>query len=135
MWPKHKADCDKVVEASKMLKDSGKTVSGVPCLLEPDALLRLNARTLAVYQKHGVDEPPGRGSSMDVTKKLEFFLDVLREHDSSSPENKGLPLAEKLFLNRRFNNTYRHALTTVKPNEIDQLCGMMRIHHVGASNR
>ncbi|RLN55259.1 hypothetical protein BBJ29_009052 [Phytophthora kernoviae] len=130
VWSRHKPDCDTMVGARKMLKDSGTPVSGVPFSLEPDALLRLNARTLEVYRKHGVEEPPKRGSSMDVRKKLEFFLDVLREHDTSSLENRDLPLGEKLFLNCRYNNSYRYALETFTPNEINQLNGMMRTHHV-----
>ncbi|RLN92281.1 hypothetical protein BBJ28_00021419, partial [Nothophytophthora sp. Chile5] len=136
-WRKHKPDCDKVFEARKQLRSSGASLSGqgVPFSISTDELSRLNRRTMAVYQKHGVNLPPGRGSSMDVGKKLAFFLDVLREHDTSSPENKSLSLPEKLFLNRRYNNTYRHALETFPPREITQLNAMMHASHVGAANR
>ncbi|POM78202.1 RxLR effector candidate protein, partial [Phytophthora palmivora] len=135
VWPRHKADCDMIMEARKQLQQSGTTVSGIPCSIDGEALLRLNSRSLDVYKKHGVDTPPGRGSNMDVKKKMEFFLDVLKVHDSSSPENKGLPLAEKLFLNRRYNNTYRHALDTFTASEIAQLNALMSEHHVGVSNQ
>lgn len=133
VWPKHKADCDKVVEARKQLEQAGASVSGVPCSIEAEALLRLNRRGFDVYEKHGVSEPPGRGSTMDVDKKLAFFLDVLKVHDSSAPENKDLPRAEKLFLNRRYNSTYRHAMDTFSTSEIERLNNMMREHHVGVS--
>lgn len=134
-WGKHKADCNKVVEARDTAKQTGIELSGVPCMIDPEAAIRLNRRALDVYEKHGVSEPPGRGSTMDVGKKLAFFLDVLKEHDSSSPENRNLPLAEKMFLNRRFNNTYKHAMETFPSNELNQLQTMMKTHHVGAANQ
>ncbi|KAL3674319.1 hypothetical protein V7S43_000274 [Phytophthora oleae] len=134
-WGKHEADCNKVVEARETVKQTGAEVTGVPCRIDPEAMLCLNRRALDVYEKHGVSEPPGRGSKMDVGKKLAFFLDVLKEHDSSSPENRNLPLAEKLFLNRRFNNTYKHAMETFPPNELNRLNTLMKTNHVGAANR
>ncbi|KAG3171066.1 hypothetical protein PI126_g2040 [Phytophthora idaei] len=84
---------------------------------------------------HGVNELPGRGSKMNVDKKLAFFLDVLKVHDSSSPENKGLPLPDKLFLNHRYNNAYSHAVKTFTPSELNQLNALMRMHQVGKANR
>jgi hypothetical protein len=136
VWSKHKSDCDNVVEARKKLQASGEFLSdGVPFLIDPETLLRLNGRALDVYRKHGVEEPPERGSKMDATKKLDFFLEVLEVHDTSSPENKNLPLAEKMFLNRRYNNTYRHAVNTFTEEEFTQLNALMRLHHVGETNR
>uniref|UniRef100_H3H8M2 MYND-type domain-containing protein n=1 Tax=Phytophthora ramorum TaxID=164328 RepID=H3H8M2_PHYRM len=134
-WHKHKPDCDKVVEARKQLEAAGTSVSGEPCLMDPETVMRLNHRGLAMYDKHGVSEPPGRGSTMPLNKKLAFFLDVLKVHDTSSPEIKDLPLAEKMFLNRRYNNTYRHAVDTFSASELSQLHALMRTHHVGNSNR
>ncbi|KAL4099784.1 hypothetical protein PRIC1_007583 [Phytophthora ramorum] len=134
-WHKHKPDCDKVVEARKQLEAAGTSVSGEPCLMDPETVMRLNHRGLAMYDKHGVNEPPGRGSTMPLNKKLAFFLDVLKVHDTSSPEIKDLPLAEKMFLNRRYNNTYRHAVDTFSASELSQLHALMRTHHVGNSNR
>ncbi|KAG7375652.1 hypothetical protein PHYPSEUDO_000354 [Phytophthora pseudosyringae] len=135
VWSRHEVDCNKVVEARKQVEQAEAHVSGVPCMIDPEALLRLNRRALDVYQKHDVDEPPGRGSNMDVNKKLAFFLDVLKAHDSSSPDNQSLPLAEKLLLNRRYNNTYRHAAETFTANEIARLQALMRTHCVGVGSR
>ncbi|KAK1947094.1 hypothetical protein P3T76_001104 [Phytophthora citrophthora] len=134
-WGKHKADCNKVVEARNTAKRTGIELSGVPCMADPDAAIRLNRRALDVYNKHGMSEPPGRGSTMDVEKKLNFFLGFLKEHDSSSPANRNLPLAEKMFLNRRFNNTYKHAMDTLPSNELNLLNTLMQTNHVGATNQ
>ncbi|EGZ30420.1 hypothetical protein PHYSODRAFT_470591 [Phytophthora sojae] len=111
VWPRHKEDCNSLV------------------------LMRLNARGLAVYDKYGVNEPPERGSDMNVDKKLAFFLEMLKVHDASSPENRGLPLPEKLFLTCRYNNTYRHAAETFTASEIAQLNALMHEHHVDMVNQ
>ncbi|KAG6947479.1 hypothetical protein JG687_00016079 [Phytophthora cactorum] len=121
--------------AQKQLEQAGTSVSGVPCTIDPESLFRLNRLSLDVYEKHGVNELPGRGSKMNVDKKLAFFLDVLKVHDSSSPENKGLPLPDKLFLNHRYNNACSHAVKTFTPSELNQLNALMRMHQVGKANR
>ncbi|OWZ21579.1 hypothetical protein PHMEG_0003844 [Phytophthora megakarya] len=136
VWHMHKSDCDKLVEARNALQEQeGVPGSGVPCQIDGEVLMNFNRRSLDVYEKHGVKEPPGRGSKMDVDKKLAFFLDVLKVHDSSAPENKDLPPAGKMFLNRRYNNAYRHAADTFTASEIAQLNALMRSNHVGVSNR
>ncbi|ETN17270.1 hypothetical protein PPTG_05111 [Phytophthora nicotianae INRA-310] len=135
IWSRHKPDCNNVVAARKKLAEGGASVSGVPCSIDPDSLLLLNRLTGDVYAKHGVEEPPGRGSTMNVEKKLAFFLDFLKVHDSSSPENKNRPLAEKLFLNRRYNNAYRHATENFTARELNRLNVLMQKHQVGSANR
>lgn len=134
VWRRHKPDCDNLVASSKKMEEAGATVSGVPFELPVESFQRLNARMLEIYSRHGIEEPPERGSTMDVEKKLAFFLDVLREHDTSSQENRNLPMPEKLLLNRRYNNTYRHAVDTFTGGEINQLNELMRRNHVGAYN-
>ncbi|KAE9330653.1 hypothetical protein PF008_g15681 [Phytophthora fragariae] len=113
VWPKHQPDCDSVVNARK----------------------QINRRTLDVYDKYGVKEPPGRGSTMDVDKKLDFFLEMLKVHDLSSPENKDLTQSEKMLMNCCFNNTYRHAAGTFTASEFDTLKALMHAHQVGVSNQ
>ncbi|KAG6615137.1 RxLR effector candidate protein [Phytophthora cinnamomi] len=135
VWPKHKADCKNVVNARRQLELAGKTVSGVPCSIGAETLARLNRLSLFVYDKYDITEPPGRGSKMDVDKKLAFFLEMLKAHDTSSSENKNLPLPEKLFLNRRYNNTYNHIGETFTPSELARFHALMRVHHVGLSNQ
>ncbi|GMF55098.1 unnamed protein product [Phytophthora fragariaefolia] len=135
VWRKHKPDCDRLVEAREKVEQAGASVSGEPCSIDAESLMHLNRRSFAVYEKHGVEEPPGRGSTMALEKKLAFFLDFLKEHDSSSPENMDLPLAEKMFLNRRYSNAYRHATETFTASEINRLNALMRENHVGVSNR
>ncbi|EEY63884.1 uncharacterized protein PITG_02383 [Phytophthora infestans T30-4] len=108
IWRRHKPDCNNVVATQKHLD---------------------------VYTKYGVEEPPGRKSKMNVDKKSAFFLDFLKVHDSSSPENKNAPLPEKLFLNRRYNNAYSHAMKTLTFLELDRLNALMQKHHIGTANR
>lgn len=113
VWPKHQPDCDNVVNARK----------------------QINRRSLDVYGKYGVKELPGRGSTMDVDKKLDFFLEMLKVHDLSSPKNKDLNQSAKMLMNCRFNNTYRHAAGTFTASEFDTLKALMRAHQVGLSNQ
>ncbi|KAF4034153.1 MYND finger [Phytophthora infestans] len=135
IWRRHKPDCNNVVATQKQLNEAGTSVSGVPWSIDPDAFFRLNRLSLDVYTKYGVEEPPGRKSKMNVDKKSAFFLDFLKVHDSSSPENKNAPLPEKLFLNRRYNNAYSHAMKTLTFLELDRLNALMQKHHIGTANR
>ncbi|KAE8906224.1 hypothetical protein PF005_g16146 [Phytophthora fragariae] len=103
-WPRHKPDCNKVVAATKYFEAIGAPEgSGVPCMISTEDMLRLDARSIAVYRKYGVDELPDSDSTMEVNTKYALFLDVLRENDTCTASNRGRPLPEKLLLNKYYN--------------------------------
>lgn len=136
IWKKHKRDCDNIVNARELLDavpyKSNKS-GAVSATISPDDFLAINQRTRAVYIRHGINDPPAKGSTMDSNKKLAFFLDMLREHDTSDEANRTLPLPTKLLLNRRYNNTYRHAVDTFTPRELERLHALMQSQHIGAA--
>ncbi|TMW56177.1 hypothetical protein Poli38472_008825 [Pythium oligandrum] len=93
----------------------------IPSSMDGNRLLDITAKSSAVYAKFGLDEPPTKDSNMPRRKKLAFFLEMLQANDATSDENKTLPLGEKLFLNRRYNNTYQHAMEYLTQNELYEL--------------
>ena len=99
------------------------------------AFMDLNEKSSKVYEKYGIEEPPGKNSTMNSRKKIDFFIDFLQLNDSGSNENKQIPNELKYLLNRRFNNTLRHASETLEAKELKKLYEKMSINRVGDFNR
>lgn len=114
----------KTAEKNVMFQMDGDTLA---------ALRPYNEAHSALYTKYGIVEPPTRGSTMPVNAKIEFFLEYLELYDSSSAKNATAPLPVKLFLNRRYNNTYKHALEHFTRAELARLDAQMRARKISAT--
>lgn len=140
-WPKHKKDCDNIAGTAQLINDNNvptqKTTEKEMFfqLTGDDAAIiqQYNSATHALYTKYDIEEPPTRNSTMPVRAKIEFFLEHLELYDTSSPKNATVPLPVKLFLNRRYNNTYKHALEHFTAAEHTLLDAQMRARKIGAA--
>jgi hypothetical protein len=109
-----------------------------PILLTGDEMpifMEINQETLKLYQKYGVEDVPGKNSSMNSNKKIQFFLEYLTMYDSGSEKNKNFSDQLKFFLNRRFNNSLQHATDTFEKKELKKLHEQMHLNRVGDLNR
>lgn len=102
---------------------------------DAEALLKLDEEAAQIYDKDGVEQPPGKDSNMTSKKKVKFFIEMLQLYDSGSDKNKSLPLHQRLFYNRRYNNTYRHAVDNFKTREMQMLTTEMMRLKVGDAFR
>ena len=119
-----------------MQKSSNKCA--VPVVLSGKSLETfqdMNKKTMALYDKYGIQEPPEKGSKMDSRKKIDFFVEFLDMYDAGSNANKGLNTGLKQLLNRRFNNGIKHASDTFAPNELKALYGKLAQQKIGDFNR
>ena len=100
-----------------------------------DIFQEINKKTMDLYDKYGIQEPPEKGSKMDSSKKISFFVDFLEMYDAGSNANKGLEVELKYSLNRRFNNGLKHAMDTFAPNELRTLYSRLAHKKIGDFNR
>ncbi|KAE8971634.1 hypothetical protein PR001_g26831 [Phytophthora rubi] len=104
-------------------------------MISTEDMLRLDARSIAVYRKYGVDELPDSDSTMEVNAKYALFLDVLRENDTCTASNRGRPLPEKLLLNKYYNGMYARAKEIFSPSRFAQLAAQIKEEHAGYPTR
>ena len=110
----------------------------VPVQLADETLsifMEINQKTLKLYEKYGVEDVPGKNSTMNSKKKIDFFIEFLTLYDSGSEKNKNLPDQVKFILNRRYNNSLKHATETFEAKEAKKLQEKMFINRIGDSNR
>jgi len=132
VWRRHKPDCDNVVAATEYYRAVGAPdAPGVPCTIKVEDKLRIDARSTAIYRKYGVNELPDAHSTMEAGTKLALFLEVLREYDTCSMQNRGLPLPQKRCLNRFYNQVRQRALEMFTPDQFAQLDAQIKADHVG----
>jgi hypothetical protein len=101
--------------------------------MDDSTLRSLTELTAQIYHRYGISEPPERNSKMSSKKKINFFLDMMEAHDTSST-HANAPLTHKMLLNRRYNNTYKHAVDVLSQAECVRLHTLMGIRRIGAQN-
>lgn len=119
IWKTHKPECKNVSDArkrhEKAVAASETPAShfrkGIPFSADVNTLISFNNTTVAVWKKHGVTgAPPDANTSMSTQALVMFFSDMLEACDAGSPANKDVELSLRLFMNRRYNNTYTHLI-------------------------
>jgi hypothetical protein len=100
-----------------------------------DTFMEFNASSIALYDKYGVDEAPTATCTWSTRKKTQFFVEALQLYDSGSDTNKNLPLPTKLFMNRRYNNTYVHLINTFPGEVVDKVHQECRRRGIGDAFR
>lgn len=100
-----------------------------------EKLEKCKLETLKIYEKYGVDEPPGKDSDMPVNKKIPLYVEWLQFYDSGSDKYRGHDLSLRVFLNRCYNNAYRHCVENFKESELDLLHAEMESLQIGNTFR
>lgn len=96
----------------------------------------LNLKTMHIYEKYGIEDVPGKGSKMDSQKKIDFFIELLQFYDAGSHRNQGkYDQNLKYFMNRRYNNSMKHAAETFEKAELNKLYAIMAEKKIGDANR
>lgn len=137
-WPKHKPDCKNIVKSRQEMQDVGfksQDEKAIPCSMSGDDFLAATQFAMGVYEKHGIIDLPMKGDTMDSKKKIDFFLDFLDVHDSSSERHAEAPLPLKLLFNRRYNNCMKHAQEHFTAREFRQLTEQAKERRIGAVNK
>ena len=136
-WPAHKTDCKTISESTKELQATGyiplRTGGGdpFPVTLDPAELLAYGEEQDAIYAKYGVTDPPTRSSTMNWRRKVEMFLEILTLHDIGQPRHRDCSIMLRGYLNRRYNNTYKHAVAHFNDRELKQLHIQMKSRRIG----
>lgn len=137
-WPGHKDECSRHQVDVQMAKERGmfsKVPGGQPATMvegDIDLLKDLTLQQAAIYSKYGVEEPPDRNSQMDTQKKIGFFLECLKLNDSSDEGKKSIPMPLRMFMNRRYNNAYSHAVQHFRSEELQMLHRIMFEQQIGS---
>ena len=100
-----------------------------------EQLLEIENKAACIYDKYGISEPPTKHSKMDRKQKIHFFLDYLAFYDSGSALNSHLETGVKCFLNRRYNNAFRHAMEHLSQRDKEMLVQKMAKKKIGGHNR
>lgn len=98
-------------------------------------MLDFNQKMSAIHQKYDIHDMPGVDCKLNPGVLAAFFADLLQLHDQGSDENKDLPLPTRLFLNRRFNNTYVHLTNTFPPKVVKRVHALCRSRSIGDAFR
>jgi hypothetical protein len=142
-WKAHKADCNELFAARETAEKAEfptssyfkGSMAGIPTAMDGATFLSVNERMKNVYAKYKVEEPPTMtNKTLSDERTAEFFADVLEAHDSGSQANKEEPLSVRLFLNRRYNNIFMHAMNNFNNSRsrvYNRLLKLMEDRHIG----
>ena len=136
-WPAHKSDCMQISESTKKMQATGyipyqSGCDSVVFTLDGDTFRAYNFKQFEIYEKYDVFVPPTRSSTMDSRDKIEMFLEILTLYDIRQPRHRDCSIMLRGFLNRRYNNTYKHAAAHFTDHELNQLHTQMKIRRIGA---
>ena len=143
-WPNHKKDCNNILDskvaATREMNRIGYTPSetgggSVPIGLDLNILKDATVENMKIYEKYGLQDPPLKDTPISSINKIELLLEVLVLYDTSSIKNKYLPLPQKMFYNRRYNNTINHAKDNLYPHEHQMFINEMRLRRIGETNK